>query len=224
MLIVRTAHPEDLPALEALAHSSGGGLTTLPLDREVLARKLQRADIAFRTLQHHGEGLFLFVLEDTRSGKVVGVSGIETAVGLTQPWYTYSVGLIVHASTELDIHHRYPTLFLTNDHTGCSELCSLFLHHLDGDDVVRVLHAMRSAAKRRVVISDLMRTNLGYVLAKWGIRLLTSSPVCHVDGPLSVKAALTISEARCLAERAGWTRMDIRRNWPERFLMVCDTD
>ncbi|MCA9139776.1 MAG: methyltransferase domain-containing protein [Planctomycetales bacterium] len=102
--------------------------------------------------------------------------------------------------------------------------CSLFLHHLDGDDVVRVLHAMRSAAKRRVVISDLMRTNLGYVLAKWGIRLLTSSPVCHVDGPLSVKAALTISEARCLAERAGWTRMDIRRNWPERFLMVCDTD
>lgn len=128
MLIVRTAHPEDLPALEALAHSSGGGLTTLPLDREVLARKLQRADIAFRTLQHCGEGLFLFVLEDTRSGKVVGVSGIETAVGLTQPWYTYSVGLIVHASTELNIYHRYPTLFLTNDHTGCSELCSLFLH------------------------------------------------------------------------------------------------
>jgi len=128
MLIVRIAHPEDLPALEALAHSSGGGLTTLPLDREVLARKLQRADIAFRTLQHNGEGLFLFVLEDTDSGTVVGISGIETAVGLSQPWYTYSVGLIVHASTELNIHHRYPTLFLTNDHTGCSELCSLFLH------------------------------------------------------------------------------------------------
>ncbi|MEZ5509546.1 MAG: arginine N-succinyltransferase [Gammaproteobacteria bacterium] len=128
MLIVRIAHPEDLPALEALAHSSGGGLTTLPLDREVLARKLQRADTTWRTLQGNDDGLFLFVLEDVRSGKVVGVSGIETAVGLTQPWYTYSVGLIVHASTELNIHHRYPTLFLTNDHTGCSELCSLFLH------------------------------------------------------------------------------------------------
>lgn len=128
MLIVRIAHPDDLPALEALAHSSGGGLTTLPLDRGVLARKLQRADTTWRILQRNDDGLFLFVLEDTDSGTVVGVSGIETAVGLTQPWYTYSVGLIVHASTELNIHHRYPTLFLTNDHTGCSELCSLFLH------------------------------------------------------------------------------------------------
>src|SRR5690606_25203007 len=64
----------------------------------------------------------------TDSNGIVGISGIETAVGLTQPWYTYSIGLIVHASAELNIHHRFPTLFLTNDHTGCSELCSLYLH------------------------------------------------------------------------------------------------
>lgn len=128
MLIVRMAQQQDLPALEQLAQSSGGGLTTLPLDRDVLARKLQRAHITCTRLQRNDEGLFLLVLEDTATGTVVGVSGVETAVGLSQPWYTYSVGLIVHASSELNIYHRFPTLFLTNDHTGCSELCSLYLH------------------------------------------------------------------------------------------------
>lgn len=101
--------------------------------------------------------------------------------------------------------------------------CSLFLHHLESVDVVRLLRAMRLAAKRQVVISDLIRSPLGYGLAKWGIRFLTFSKVCHVDGPLSVRAALTIAEARDLAEQAGWTRFTIRRNWPERFLMVCET-
>ena len=128
MLLVRLAHPNDLPALLKLAHTSGGGLTTLPLDESVLARKLERAENTRLNLTQNDDGLFLFVLENTDSGELVGVSGIETAVGLNQPWYTYSVGVIVHASTELNIYHRFPTLFLTNDHTGCSELCSLYLH------------------------------------------------------------------------------------------------
>lgn len=128
MLIVRMAQLQDLPALVRLAHTSGGGLTTLPQDEDVLARKLQRAEHTRTTLQHNDDGLFLFVLEDTAANRIVGVSGIETAVGLNQPWYTYSVGTIVHASSELNIYHRFPTLFLTNDHTGCSELCSLYLH------------------------------------------------------------------------------------------------
>lgn len=128
MLLVRMAQPSDLPALVKLAHTSGGGLTTLPLDEGVLSRKLQRAEHTRTQLQHNGDGLFLFVLEDTDTREMIGISGIETAVGLTQPWYTYSVGTIVHASSELNIYHQFPTLFLTNDHTGCSELCSLYLH------------------------------------------------------------------------------------------------
>ncbi|QDV42125.1 hypothetical protein Enr13x_19680 [Stieleria neptunia] len=100
---------------------------------------------------------------------------------------------------------------------------SLFLHHLESADVVRLLRSMRTAARHRVVISDLLRSQLGYVLAKWGIRLLTTSRVCHVDGPLSVRAALTMAEAIELASQAGLTPIRIRRKWPERFLMVYDT-
>ena len=99
---------------------------------------------------------------------------------------------------------------------------SLFLHHLESADVVRLLGSMRTAARHRVVISDLLRSQLGYVLAKWGIRLLTTSKVCHVDGPLSVRAALTMPEAIELASQAGLTPIRIKRRWPERFLMVYD--
>ncbi len=61
-------------------------------------------------------------------GKVVGISAVAGAVGLREPWYNYRVGLTVSASQELKIHREIPTLFLANDLTGNSELCSLFLH------------------------------------------------------------------------------------------------
>ena len=107
---------------------------------------------------------------------------------------------------------------------GFDVICSsLFLHHLDAADIVRLLTAMRVATRRRVVISDLLRTRAGYLLAKWGIRILTSSKVCHVDGPLSVRAALTFSEANELVRQSGMTQARITRTWPERFLMVYDS-
>ncbi len=69
----------------------------------------------------------MFVLVDGTTSHVVGISAIEAAVGLAEPWYNYHVGTQVHASRELDLYTAAPTLFLTNDHTGHSELCSLFL-------------------------------------------------------------------------------------------------
>ena len=47
--------------------------------------------------------------------------------GSTEPWYNYHVGTLVHASRALDVYTVAPTLFLSNDHTGHTELCSLFL-------------------------------------------------------------------------------------------------
>jgi arginine N-succinyltransferase len=128
MLVIRLAQSSDLDAIIELAQTSGGGLTNLPLDQTTLAKKLARAVKTHQLLQQYGDGLFWFVLEDTYSGKVVGVSGIESAIGLDQACYTYRVGTIVHASAALSIYHQFPTLFLTNDHSGCSELCSLYLH------------------------------------------------------------------------------------------------
>lgn len=97
--------------------------------------------------------------------------------------------------------------------------CSLFLHHLDDDDVVRLLAGMKAAAKKMILASDLIRSRLGYVLAWTGTRLLTRSRICHTDGPLSVEGAFTTDEILALAARAGLDGVSLTRHWPQRYLL-----
>lgn len=127
MMIIRPITHADLPELVGLAKSTGVGLTTLPPNEAELAKRVDAAVASFAGKAQKAEEIFLFVLEDTAAKRVVGTSGLATAVGLRQPWYSYRVGLVVHASQELGLFTQTPTLFLTNDHTGHSELCSLFL-------------------------------------------------------------------------------------------------
>lgn len=99
-------------------------------------------------------------------------------------------------------------------------MCSLFLHHLDEPDAVRVLRSMSEAATRAVLVNDLIRSRGGYWLAMLGTRLLTRSRIVHVDGPLSVAGALTPLEALRLCEQAGLHGASISRHWPQRFLLT----
>ena len=95
--------------------------------------------------------------------------------------------------------------------------CSLFLHHLDEPDAVRLLGAMRAAAGRAVLVNDLARGRLNYTLVWLATRLLTRSPVVRYDGPVSVRAAFTPAEALALAEQAGLTDAAVRACFPCRF-------
>jgi len=98
--------------------------------------------------------------------------------------------------------------------------CSLFLHHLDEEDAGRLLRSMSTTARRMVVVSDLRRTRLGYLLACAVCRLLTRSPVVKVDGPLSVAGAFTAGEALALARRSGLPEATAKSIWPQRFLLT----
>lgn len=127
MMIIRPITHADLPALLGLAKSTGVGLTTLPPNEVELTKRVAAAVASFAGAAQQADEIFLFVLEDTAAKRVVGTCGLATAVGLRQPWYSYRVGLVVHASQELGLFTRTQTLFLSNDHTGHTELCSLFL-------------------------------------------------------------------------------------------------
>ena len=61
---------------------------------------------------------------------IVGVSGIEASVGLEDVWYNYRISTTVNSSKELGIHQQTPTLYLSNDLTGCpkSARCSWMSH------------------------------------------------------------------------------------------------
>ncbi len=96
--------------------------------------------------------------------------------------------------------------------------CCLFLHHLDDDAAIGLLARLATVA-RRVIVDDLERSRCGYALAWLGTRALSRSEVVRADGPLSVRAALTVPEATRLAERAGLAGASIRRHWPCRFTL-----
>jgi len=96
---------------------------------------------------------------------------------------------------------------------------TLFLHHLTDGQIVGLLGKL-SAHADHVVISDLIRNRTGYCLATLGTRLLSRSRIVHVDGQRSVRAALTLAEARGLTHRAGLEGATFRRHWPSRFLMT----
>src|SRR5271154_1269226 len=127
MFYVRPVARDDLAALLALSERTGTGLTTLPANADRLDARIGRALASFTREAAKSDECFVFVLVDGATDQVVGISAIEAAVGLAEPWYNYHVGTQVHASRELDLYTAAPTLFLTNDHTGHSELCSLFL-------------------------------------------------------------------------------------------------
>ena len=97
--------------------------------------------------------------------------------------------------------------------------CSLFLHHLDEAEAVDLLARMSQAARRLVLVDDLVRSRLGHALAWVGCRLLSNSPVVRHDGPVSVSAAFTPAEAAALAGRAGLAGARVNRHWPQRFLL-----
>jgi SAM-dependent methyltransferase len=97
--------------------------------------------------------------------------------------------------------------------------CSLFMHHLDEDQARTLLRNM-AAAGPVVLIDDLERGRVGWLLAWLGTRLLTRSDVVHTDGPLSVAAAFTVDEAVGLARNAGLTGIVVQRHWPFRFRLV----
>ena len=102
---------------------------------------------------------------------------------------------------------------------GYDLVCSsLFHHHLSREDAVGLLRTMAEAG-HRVLVQDLLRGTLGYVLAWSGLRLLSRSDVARVDGPRSVRAAFTLSEVRIMAAEAGYVGAVVQRGWPERFIL-----
>ena len=127
-MIVRPVKVSDLPALMTLVEQAGPGFTTLPVNEDRLAHRVRWAQRAFAEQVERADADYLFVLEDDEQ-RVVGVSAMAGAVGLREPWYNYRLGVTVSSAPDLGIQRQIPTLFLNNELTGQSELCSLFLRH-----------------------------------------------------------------------------------------------
>ncbi len=128
MMLVRPVKISDHTEILSLAHEAGIGMTSLPEDAEVLKAKIEIAVASFEgSPQAKGDEHFLFVLEDTDTGKPVGTTGVVAHVGIKYPFYSYKLSTIVQASDVVGVYSRQKVLHMVNDYTGASEIGSLFL-------------------------------------------------------------------------------------------------
>ena len=126
---VRPATGEDFRAIYQMAKLTGGGFTNLPPERATLVAKLDRSGKSFsRKADSQTGDLYMFVLEDPKSGKVRGTCQVFGQVGVTQPFYSYHISTLTQTSPELGKTFRNQRLSLTTDLEGSSEVGGLFLH------------------------------------------------------------------------------------------------
>lgn len=128
MKVIRPIRPDDLDALVHMARTAGTGFTSLPPIPEYLKQKIELSVASFAAeVTEAGHERYMFILEESSTGEIGGCCAVEAACGLDETFYNYHVGTTVHSSRELKIYNRIPTLYLSNDYTGTSVLCSLYL-------------------------------------------------------------------------------------------------
>ncbi len=156
-----------------------------------------------------GGGALLQRLVESRScPRVIGVDRSEFALRLaatTVPqgsWIVADVRQLPLAAGSIDV-----------------VVCTLLLHHIDPQDAVAVLAEAARVARVAVLISDLTRSSLAWVVTWLATRCLSRSWVFHTDGPRSVRAAYTLGEMRHLALQAGMQNATITRQFPFRMLL-----
>ncbi|MGH9396905.1 MAG: methyltransferase domain-containing protein [Terriglobia bacterium] len=77
-------------------------------------------------------------------------------------------------------------------------MCNLFLHHFSGDAARQMLRALAAMAREAVIINDLDRQWLPYLLIRYA-PLIARHPISRLDGAASVRQAYTRSELAGLA-------------------------
>lgn len=159
MWMVRPVQPGDLKAILALAGGAGPRLSsTLPRKDEALAAKIEQSVRAFEGTHDPDETLrFLFVLEDSETGAVRGVAGIDSRAGHGQPFYNYRKDALIHASHELGVSRRVEVLYPSHALTDHTLLCAFTIDpELKGTDAFELLSRARMMfiASHRQLFTD----------------------------------------------------------------------
>ncbi len=97
---------------------------------------------------------------------------------------------------------------------------SLFLHHLTPEEIGSFFKILQTSNLKLAIFTDLLRSIPGWLLAHLTTWTLTPSPVVKKDALLSVKAAYTLDEICEIARESGLSKIELKKIWPERFLLV----
>jgi len=127
MFVIRSARPDDSPTLLKLAKMVQ--FINLPADLDIINRKVAFSRKSFRgEMKSERDRQFMFVLEETETGNVIGTSGIMSCISWPGRPHTYfQVRKREHYSEDLQTGQVHLTLQLGTDETGPSEIGGLVL-------------------------------------------------------------------------------------------------
>jgi len=127
MFVIRQATMDDHAALMRLAKMAH--FTGAPADGDEIARRANASSESFAgRIRDERERRFIFVLEDTETGGVVGMSSIRSCVaGPGWPLVFLQVRRREHYSEDLQAGHVHLTLQVAADETKASEMGDLVL-------------------------------------------------------------------------------------------------
>lgn len=126
--VMRSAKSDDFDAIMELARLSGPGFTSLPVDQDLVERRLEESRLAFsQELENKSHAQYLLVMEDVVSAEVVGCSAVKSGVGLDRPFFNFRVITLAQASYAAERRYDMDTLVLTNEFDGSTEVGTLFI-------------------------------------------------------------------------------------------------
>ena len=102
--------------------------------------------------------------------------------------------------------------------------CSLFCHHLNDDELLRLFIYFRHHVKIGFIINDLQRHWIAYFSVWLLTRLLNGTALAKNDGPISVLRGFKSKELIYLLIKANITDYSIIKEWGFRFLIVGKTE
>ncbi len=222
--MIRLVLPElmDDPALDGQAHAHG--LVTLNRVNRMLRvhHRLYRCigqlsgwgDVSILDLGTGGGGLLGYLSNRMKHEcghpRLVGLDRSAFAISCARGWHSGAIRWLVADARNIPLANNSIDIVA----------CSLFLHHFNEVDVVRILCEAARVARRGIVIDDLSRSRLALGLTWLGTRVLSRSRVFHADGPRSVHAAFRQHELADLARSAGLEGARLQKRFPFRLILI----
>lgn len=102
--------------------------------------------------------------------------------------------------------------------------CSLFCHHLNENELLKLFTYFSEKVTTGFVVNDLQRNWIAYYSAWFFTRLLNGTTLARNDGPVSVLRAFRLSELKHLLEKANIHNYIIQKKRLFRFLIIGKTD
>ena len=97
---------------------------------------------------------------------------------------------------------------------------SLFCHHFNFDELVKMILWMKENSKAGFFINDLQRHSLAYYSIKWITKLFSRSYLVKNDAPLSVARGFAKKDWEQIFLKAGIKIYSIGWKWAFRYLIV----